>query len=65
MKRDHVASILCFGRKVHVLPIFNLKQAVAGVLSCWYSAVMDGPGLRIKTFGLLTKFLRSTCWQSN
>lgn len=48
MKRDHVTSILCFDRKINVLPIFNLQGAVADVLSCWYSAVMDGSGVQDK-----------------
>lgn len=48
MKRDHVTSILCFDRKINVLPIFNLQGAVADVWSYWYSAVMDGSGLQDK-----------------
>lgn len=31
-----------------MLPIVNLQGAAAGMLSCWYSAVMDGSGLQDK-----------------
>lgn len=54
MTKDHVASILSFGRKTNVPPVVNLQGAVAGVWSCWCSAVMDVHGCRMKTFGFLT-----------
>lgn len=44
MKRGHVASILCFDRKINMLPIFSLQRVLSGVFSCWYSALMDDSG---------------------
>lgn len=75
MKSDPEASILCFGRKIDVLPIFSscpaaafstgaslLQGKVTCVLSCWCSAAMGGRGLQDEA--LWAEFLHSPGWQS-